>query len=556
MIGEPVTRAHRPVLARRDALRAADRAAPVRGHRPVPDAAAGAALEPRARHPRAARRARALAARATIPTTGPPTRTPSPPRSAELLGSRAPGRAWSGRAAELDAPARARSRRPGTARRARSWWPASPGSARRRCSTRWPPRRCAAAASALWGRAEPEDRAYGVWRPVLRALPGEPDAALAPLLGGGGEPGGEEDRLGLFDAVAAALAPRGRRPAAARDPRRPALGRRVVAAPARARRRRRAGRAAADRAARRGRRWSCAPRRSSSPGSTRRRRARAAAGRAAGRRRGDRPRPHGRQPVLRRRAGPAAGRRRAGASPRACARSFARAWSSWAPRSAEVLEAGAVAGRFTIADLVRAAGVPPRGGGGGGRARRVGGRGRRGPSTRPGTSCSPTRSCARPSATGLSGPRRGALHEAVADALRVRRDAGADVSAARIAHHALAAARERRRPAAGLGRGAGGGARGGGGARPRRGRAPLRAMRSKRSRSAPRRRPPSAARRCWRSPTRRSRPATSRPHAAATRRRRPRRRARGRRGGAGAGRARLLAGLSVRRRRHRGDRRC
>ena len=41
----------------------------------------------------------------------------------------------------------------------------------------------------------------------------------------------------------------------------------------------------------------------------------------------------------------------------------------------------------------------------------------------------------------LPGPRRAALHEAVADALRVRRDAGADVSAARIAHHAIAAAR-------------------------------------------------------------------------------------------------------------------
>ena len=59
---------------------------------------------------------------------------------------------------------------------------------------------------ALWGRADPEDRAYGVWRSVLRALPGEPDAALARLLGGEGEPGGEQDRLRLFDAVADALA--------------------------------------------------------------------------------------------------------------------------------------------------------------------------------------------------------------------------------------------------------------------------------------------------------------------------------------------------------------
>src|SRR5262249_52118508 len=42
---------------------------------------------------------------------------------------------------------------------------------------------------------------------------------------------------------------------------------------------------------------------------------------------------------------------------------------------------------------------------------------------------------------GLPEHRRSRLHEAVADALRMRRDAGADVSAARLSHHALAAAR-------------------------------------------------------------------------------------------------------------------
>jgi hypothetical protein len=42
---------------------------------------------------------------------------------------------------------------------------------------------------------------------------------------------------------------------------------------------------------------------------------------------------------------------------------------------------------------------------------------------------------------GLPERRRAELHAAVADALRARRDAGADVPAARIAHHALAAAR-------------------------------------------------------------------------------------------------------------------
>ncbi len=42
----------------------------------------------------------------------------------------------------------------------------------------------------------------------------------------------------------------------------------------------------------------------------------------------------------------------------------------------------------------------------------------------------------------LTDRRRGELHEAVGAALRVRRDAGADVAAAQLAHHALAAARD------------------------------------------------------------------------------------------------------------------
>ena len=57
---------------------------------------------------------------------------------------------------------------------------------------------------ALWGRADPEDRAYGVWRAVLRAFrrrrrrsPGCSAARASP--------GGEQDRMKLFDAVAAAL---------------------------------------------------------------------------------------------------------------------------------------------------------------------------------------------------------------------------------------------------------------------------------------------------------------------------------------------------------------
>ena len=105
-----------------------------------------------------------------------------------------------------------------------------------------------------------------------------------------------------------------------------------------------------------------------------------------------------------------------------------------------VLEVGAVAGRFTIADLVRAAGV---------------------------SRAAAAEALDRGTAAGLvtadrQAPghftfahgivrdairealpeqRRGAMHEAVADALVVRRDAGADVPAAQIAHHALAAAR-------------------------------------------------------------------------------------------------------------------
>jgi hypothetical protein len=60
------------------------------------------------------------------------------------------------------------------------------------------------------GRGEAEGRAYSVWRPVVRALtalvPGDPDPALGPLLGTSTSPGGEEQRLQLYDAVADLLA--------------------------------------------------------------------------------------------------------------------------------------------------------------------------------------------------------------------------------------------------------------------------------------------------------------------------------------------------------------
>src|SRR4051812_38980741 len=111
------------------------------------------------------------------------------------------------------------------------------------------------------------------------------------------------------------------------------------------------------------------------------------------------------------------------------------------PDVGPVLEVAAVAGRFTIADLVRAAGA-----------------------TRPVVAAALERSTGAGlvvSAAGAPGHfafahaivrdavnealterRRGELHEAVGAALRARRDAGADVAAAQLAHHALAAARD------------------------------------------------------------------------------------------------------------------
>ena len=63
---------------------------------------------------------------------------------------------------------------------------------------------------AVRGRGEAEGRPYGVWRPVVRALTGlvagDPDPALGPLLGAVAGTGGEEQRLRLYDAVADLLA--------------------------------------------------------------------------------------------------------------------------------------------------------------------------------------------------------------------------------------------------------------------------------------------------------------------------------------------------------------
>src|SRR5206468_3212243 len=58
---------------------------------------------------------------------------------------------------------------------------------------------------ALWGRAEPGGRAYGVWRAIVRALAPPDPGPMRTLLGApqpGAVVGGEEERLRLFDAVA------------------------------------------------------------------------------------------------------------------------------------------------------------------------------------------------------------------------------------------------------------------------------------------------------------------------------------------------------------------
>jgi eukaryotic-like serine/threonine-protein kinase len=108
------------------------------------------------------------------------------------------------------------------------------------------------------------------------------------------------------------------------------------------------------------------------------------------------------------------------------------------PDVGEVLEVGAVAGRFTIADLVRAAGVT--------RAA-VATALDRGASAGLVVADAPghyafAHAIVRDAVSeALPERRRSALHEAVGAALRARREAGADVSAAEVAHHALAAAR-------------------------------------------------------------------------------------------------------------------
>ncbi|WP_196807164.1 serine/threonine-protein kinase [Candidatus Solirubrobacter pratensis] len=315
----------------------------------------------------------------------------------------------------------------------------------------------------VWGRGDPERRAYGVWRPVVRALAGsvggDPAPALRRLTGeaqgapGAGAPdaGGEEERLRLFDAVADLLT------AAAAE--RPLLlvlddlhwadasSLRLLAHVAGAERGARllvaggyragefplgavleelegdprtthielAGLGPADLRA-------LVP-------------AEAAIGdealeaihaRTAGN-------PFYAAELLR-----LASEGRLAGVPARVLEVVRRRVERLGPEAGRVLEAGAVAGRFTIADLVRASGAP-----------------------RPEVVAALERGTAAGLVVNageghfafahaivrdavqeaLTERRRSELHEAVAAALRTRRDAGADVSAARLSHHALAAAR-------------------------------------------------------------------------------------------------------------------
>ena len=424
----------------------------------------------------------------------------------------------------------------------------------------------ALAAEAVQPRRRRAARARRARGPAVRRLapgrararqlaPASPTRRSAPLLGAAASRRRGAAAAALRRRRGPARRRRGRRAAADRA-RRPALGRRLVAAAARPRRRRRAGCAGgaptagevASPDAWRRSSATRAPSGSSSRGLGAGGRARAPAGRdRAAERRGRstsarRGNPFYVAELVRLLAAEGATARRPATLVPARVREVVRRRVERLGdgHAARVLEVGAVAGRFTIADLVRAASVPPR---------------RRWPrrstaATRPGSS--PRREPGPLHLRARDRPRRGARRAARAAARRgargrraaliVRRDAGADVPAAQIAHHALAAARARRRPAARLGAAA---------LEARARRRPRSATprppsttptRSRRSRSAPRRRPRAPRGACSRWPRRRSRPATSRRPPALR-----------------AGRGRARAATATRRRwpgRRSGSRRC
>ena len=464
-LGEAATPLQRPLRARRDALRAAVRRAAVRLQGPVPDARAAAAVEPRARRPRGAGPADPRAGRRPTRPTGRRTRA-SVARELDRLIARP--------AEEVLAPAGVVGRGPELERLRKALTQAWGGAARTVVIAGEPGIGKTTLLDALAndasnrggvavrGRGEPEGRAVqrlapGRARARAASSAGEPDPALGPLLGAAAGAGGEEQRLQLYDAVADLLA------AAAADapllvvlddlhwadasslrllahvvaPSRP----RACCWPAPTRRARsRSPRCCARSRATRG--WSG----SSSPGSAPDAVRALLPAEAAPPTAELVPPAHARQPVLRGRAGAAAVGRRAPTTrrrarrwfPRGCARSCAGASSGSATRPARCSRSARSPGASRSPTSCAPAGV----------ARAVaaaaldrGARGRAGRRGEPGHFAF------------AHGIVRDAVREALPEraaarstrrspsALIVRRDAGADVPAAQIAHHALAAAR-------------------------------------------------------------------------------------------------------------------
>ncbi len=294
----------------------------------------------------------------------------------------------------------------------------------------------------LWGRADPEGRAYGVWRRVVRALvaaaPGEPDPVLGRLTGEGGEPAGGDERLRLFDAVADLVAAAAERPLLIllddlhlADASSVRLLEHVVDA------------AASARLLVAFSSWASLDVRGESielaglePDAVR---ALLPAGVPEATLAGVHARTAG-NPFfvveLSRRLEAGA----EGETPLRVREVVRARVEGLGPDVSTLLQAAAVAGRFTVADLVRVAGASRDGA-----ATAI----ERGVTARlltrapddPGHFVFAHAIVRDALREGLPERRQGELHAAVADALALRRDAGTDVSAARIAHHALAAAR-------------------------------------------------------------------------------------------------------------------
>jgi hypothetical protein len=296
--------------------------------------------------------------------------------------------------------------------------------------------------TALWGRSEPDGRAYGVWRPIVRALaaaaPSAPDPVLERLTGDGGAPGGEDDRLRLFDAVGDLVAAAAEKPllllledlhlADASSLRLlehvvdGASGARLLVACSA---------------------WApldlhgevvelagLAPEavRALLPAELAPEKFEAVRERTAGN-------PFFVVELARRLAAGGAGE-----VPLRVREVVRVRLEELGPETGPLLEAAAVAGRFTIADLVRVAGAP-RDAAAAAVERGVAARLLARAPDDPGHFLFAHAIVRDAAYEGLPERRRAELHAAVADALRARRDAGADVPAARIAHHALAAAR-------------------------------------------------------------------------------------------------------------------